>query len=287
MSVRWRMQGSRQWLTGLWAGALDLALPPACAGCMAPVHASHALCEPCDRRLPRLAVQTCALCQAVPVPPAEDAGAELCAHCDFLRSPLTACLAAASFSGDVASWIHRFKYPRSGLGGLDPAPRSVVDALVMEAADRVVGPLPDLVVPVPLHPSRLRARGFNPAGLLARAVARENGLRFDPVALRRLRATESQTGLDRDARRNNVRGAFRTQRRWRAPSCVWVLDDVVTTGSTLSECAHALRRAGATTVIGICAARTLGTDWVRSDPGGTGLGRTGLDGSRSESEPAR
>lgn len=269
-----RAQSSRRWLAGLWGGALDLALPPTCAGCTAPIHARDALCEVCDRCLPRLAKDRCALCQAVQVTAASARGVDpgkrpgsdgearpwgaLCAGCAFELSPLTACVAAVEFSGDVANWIHRFKYPRPGLAGLDPAPRSVVNALVGEAAGRVAGPVPGLVVPVPLHPSRLRSRGFNPAMLLARAVARQYGLSVDPVALRRTRATQSQTGLDRAARRDNVRSAFRTRRRWRAPDCVWLVDDVVTTGSTLSECAYVLRRAGAEIVVGICAARTLG-----------------------------
>ena len=110
------------------------------------------------------------------------------------------------------------------------------------------------VVPVPLHPRRLRARGFNPACVLARALARERGIRLDPVALRRVRDTPSQTGLDRRARRRNVRGAFVA--RSRVPPRVWLVDDVVTTGSTLGEAARALHRAGARSVVGICAART-------------------------------
>jgi len=190
-----------------------------------------------------------------------DNGLALCAACEFSRSPLDACIAAATFSQEVANWIHRFKYPRRGLAGLDPAPRSVVEALVLEAAGeaaRRVGSPPDLIVPVPLHSSRLRSRGFNPAQLLARAVARRCRVDADPVALERLRATPSQTGLDREQRRRNVRGAFRARRPSRTPARIWLVDDVVTTGSTLAECARALRRAGAETVVGICAARALG-----------------------------
>lgn len=277
--LRDRAQDSRRWLAELWGGALDLLLPATCASCGASTQACDALCEGCDRKLPRLAADSCTLCQSVRVTPAglgedesENENADenadgragvnagpcgyLCASCRFTPSPLAACVAAVAFSGDVGSWIYRFKYPRPGLAGLDPAPRSVVDALVCEAASRVVGPAPGLVVPVPLHPARLRYRGFNPAALLARSVARRYGLECDPVALRRTRPTQSQTGLDRAARRRNVRAAFQTRPRWHAPECVWLLDDVVTTGSTLSACALALRRSGVRTVIGICAART-------------------------------
>ncbi len=126
--------------------------------------------------------------------------------------------------------------------------------LCLEAGARAPAPAPDLVVPVPLHPRRLRERGFNPATLLARALARERRVRLDPVALRRVRDTPSQTRLDRRARRRNVRGAFVA--RARVPPRVWLVDDVVTTGSTLGEAARALRRAGARSVVGVCAART-------------------------------
>jgi ComF family protein len=110
---------------------------------------------------------------------------------------------------------------------------------------------------VPLHPRRLRARGFNPAAVLARTVAREAGAPFAAGLLVRLRDTPSQTGLDRRARRANVRGAFALRGADRPPETVWLVDDVVTTGSTLEECARALRRAGARRVVAICAARTL------------------------------
>ena len=209
---------------------LDLVLPPLCAACGDERGEAQALCTRCDRALPRPA-------QPPPSP-----------------RPLAGLSCAVLYRGEVESWIRRFKYPTRGLAGLDPGPRAVAEALVREAAARAPGPPPDLVVPVPLHPRRLRSRGFNPAGLLARAAAREVGARSDPVALRRLRDTPSQTGLDRGARRRNVRGAFAA--RGPLPRLVWLVDDVSTTGNTLAECARAVRRAGARRVVGICVAFT-------------------------------
>jgi ComF family protein len=159
-----------------------------------------------------------------------------------------------AFTGEVEIWIHRFKYPRPGIAGLDPASLAVARGLIREAAALAPGASPELVIPVPLHPRRLRARGFNPAAVLARSLARELRAPFDPVALRRVRDTPSQTGLDRHQRRHNVRGAFSA--RARPPARVWLVDDVVTTGSTLFEAARILRRVGARTVVGVCAART-------------------------------
>lgn len=210
------------------------------------------LCPPCDRRWPRIPADRCTLCQQAPAAPGE----LRCAGCARARGPLAACVAAALFSGPVADAVHRFKYPARGLAGLDPSAAAGLAALIREAAARAPGPAPERVVPVPLHPRRLRQRGFNPAAELARAVARSRRLRLDPAALRRRVDTVSQTGLDRRQRRRNVRGAFDVRRGWRAPACVWLVDDVVTTGATLAEAARVLRRAGARRVVAVCAART-------------------------------
>jgi len=219
----------------LLSGLLELALPPSCAGCGSAVLASAVLCARCDARLPRLALD------------GVYAGSP---------SPLAACCAAVAYQGDVEEWIQRFKYPRRGWRGLDPAPLGVVRRLVLEAARGAPGPPPERIVPVPLHPRRLRERGFNPAALLARSIAREQRCRFDAALLVRVRDTPSQTGLDRRARRANVRAAFRVRAGVRTPRVVWLVDDVVTTGSTLVECARVLRRAGARHVVAICVART-------------------------------
>jgi ComF family protein len=129
--------------------------------------------------------------------------------------------------------------------------------MLREAAARAPGLQPDLIVPVPLHPRRLRLRGFNPAAQIARSLAREFEIPFDATALHRTRDTPSQTGLDRRERRRNVRGVFRSRRGRHVPERIWLVDDVVTTTSTLAEAAIALRTAGASTVIGLCAARAL------------------------------
>ena len=218
-------------LRELLRGLLDLLLAPGCPACRGPEGAGPAgLCARCLGSLPWA--------------PAT------------LRAPrgLDALVAAVEFQPPVEGWIRRFKYPRPGLGGLDPAADALVRALALAAAARAPGPPPDLVVPVPNHPSRLRARGFNPASELAAAIAARGQLRLGVRALERVRDTPTQTGQGRAARRRNVRGAFRA--RGPAPARIWLVDDVVTTGSTLAEAARARRRAGARTIVGICVART-------------------------------
>ena len=208
-----------------WRDALELLLPPACAGC------GRAVAE----------LPFCAAC--VP-PPAGDLPAA--------PPPLAAWCAAIAHSGAGADWVRRFKYPSRGLSGLDPAAEAAAFGLVRRLARSVAGGAPDLVAPVPLHPRRLRQRGFSPAALLARALSREAGAPFAPVLLARVRDTQSQTSLSRSERRRNVAGAFAA--RGPAPARVWLVDDVATTGSTLAEAGAALRRAGAREIVGVCLA---------------------------------
>ncbi len=116
-----------------------------------------------------------------------------------------------------------------------------------------------LLVPVPLHGSRFRERGYNQAELLCRGLMRERGrasLRLETGALKKTRATPPQTGLSLSARHENVRGAFavRTPERVRGRVAILV-DDVMTTGATLSACATTLERAGASKVLGLTLAR--------------------------------
>jgi ComF family protein len=133
--------------------------------------------------------------------------------------------------GALAQAVHQLKY------------RAVAD-LARELATRLQPALtPDqTLVPVPLHPDRERERGFNQAQLLAVALARGSGLPL-ARALVRTRPTRSQVGLSAAARRQNVQGAFAALPP--VPPRAVLIDDVITTGATLRECARALRQAGA------------------------------------------
>ena len=88
-------------------------------------------------------------------------------------------MAAVAYAGDVRDWMQRFKYPSPGFANLDAAPISILRVLIEEATGEAPGSRPQVVVPVPLHPRRLRARGFNPAALLARRVAAATGVRLE------------------------------------------------------------------------------------------------------------
>jgi ComF family protein len=113
----------------------------------------------------------------------------------------------------------------------------------------------DAIVPVPLHPARKRERGFNQAELLANEVHQLSGIPLRDL-LQRIRYTTTQTQFDRNERMENLKGAFRLRRGSNVQGCrVLLIDDVLTTGSTLSECAFVLKTAGAASVRAATAAR--------------------------------
>ena len=107
--------------------------------------------------------------------------------------------------------------------------------------------MPELIIPVPLHKSRLKERGFNQALELARPLGQRFGIPVDIQAIRRTRATAPQSGLDKKERRRNIRGAFELKGKPLARH-IAIIDDVVTTGNTVNELARILRRGGATRV---------------------------------------
>jgi ComF family protein len=201
-----------------------------------------------------LAPERCAACDAV----LDDDGQVFCPACVVLLEPLersgpsaAAIPAAAAFlyGGPLAVAIQRLKY-----AGRSELARPLA-ALLADYAQVFAGRV-ERVVPVPLHPSRLRERGFNQSALLARPVARALGLPFDPYWLARVRPTRDQAGLARSDRGHNLRAAF-AARGARARS-VLLIDDVRTTGATLAEAAEALLRAGCAEVHTLALARVAG-----------------------------
>lgn len=155
-------------------------------------------------------------------------------------------MAACAYEEPIRSWIIRLKY-----GGLDAV--APLLAAVLQAAWRLQPEAaPDPVIPVPLHPSRLRQRGFNQALLLAQHLAPVGGIH--PDWLGRRVPTRPQVELGGAARRRNPEQAFEASPEVAGQS-VWVLDDVMTTGATLQEIARTLKQAGARKVQALVVAR--------------------------------
>ncbi|HEU0276520.1 MAG TPA: ComF family protein [Rhodanobacteraceae bacterium] len=210
--------------------ALDRLLPAHCLACGAHGQGGFSLCAACAGELPRNAVccARCALPLASPAP--------LCGRCLRRAPPWDAAWAPFRYEWPLAPLEARFKF-----GGDLAAGHTL--ALAWLAASPPTA-LPDAIVPVPLHRSRLRRRGYNQALELARPLARHFRIPLLRDALHRTRATTAQTELDAVHRRRNVRGAFVARLDGAPPRHVAVLDDVFTTGATLGECARVLKRAG-------------------------------------------
>lgn len=174
-------------------------------------------------------------------------------------------LAPLRYEHPVDDMIRRLKYH----GAIEHA--RVLGVLLAAAARARAAPLPRLLVPVPLHPARLRERGFNQTYALARYAGRMLEVPYARTLLRRVRDTPSQTALDVTARRHNVRGAFavcgpKAMQRLLAAEHVAVIDDVITTGSTAAELRAVLYAAGVSTVELWAVARALPTG-LRAVPG--------------------
>lgn len=214
-----------------WLGAVfDRVLPAHCLLCGARGRGGLSLCAVCAAEMPRndVCCTRCALPLATP--------AALCGRCQQHAPPWAAAWVPFRYEWPLAPLEARFKF-----GGDLAAGRSLA-ALWLAAPVRVE--LPAAIVPVPLHRSRLRRRGYNQALELARPLARQLGVPVLRDVLRRTRATAAQTDLDAVQRRRNVRGAFAVDGQGVLPAHVAVLDDVFTTGATLGECVRVLRRAG-------------------------------------------
>jgi ComF family protein len=211
--------------------ALDLLFPPRCALCRA---GGSMLCPACIAALPAADGGRCARCWTPVLHGTVCAYCTLDGHTAFnsIRAPFV-------MEAGGRTLVHQLKY--EGLSALGE-PMGALMAERLEVAC-------DLVVPVPLHRGRMRARGYNQAALLGRQIARSAGLRFDAEAARRTRATKPLAKtMHRDERRAIVAGAFAARPERVEGRRVLLVDDVATTGATLDACASALLDAGAADV---------------------------------------
>ena len=227
----------------------SLFYPATCVVCAANVERSEYLCADCRRRAPRIVPPFCNKCSE-PFPGAITQSFS-CANCEHRVLHFDCAVAAYRSRGLVRSLLHQFKY--SGQRHL----RFPVAGWLRETLhdSRLRDRRFDVIVPVPLHPVRERERGFNQAQLLAEllTVSARAPLR---LILERTRYTTTQTAHDRAERMENLHGAFRLRKNQDVRDLrVLLIDDVLTTGSTLSECARVLKKAGAVSIHAATAAR--------------------------------
>lgn len=210
--------------------AADLLFPPRCALCG---RDGMLLCDACVADLPHAGGARCDRCwmpSSVPT----------CRHCSDAPPAFASLRSAFVMDAGARRLVHELKY--EGL-------TSLAEPMAGVLCERLQLPPADLVVPVPLHASRERSRGYNQAALLARNIARAAGLPIDVRAARRVRKTTPLVKtMHRDERLAIMGGAFAARPEAVAGRAILLVDDVVTTGATLDSCARALLDAGAASV---------------------------------------
>lgn len=238
-------------MRSMFGRCLDAVLPPRCLKCGALVDRQGGICPDCWQGLRFLGTPACACC-FLPFEFDQGPGA-LCAACVAAPPPFDRARAVLRYDEASRDLVLAFKHAdRTASAPALAAWMARVGAeLLVEA---------DLIVPVPLHWSRLFARRYNQAALLALALSRVSGRPTQPDLLVRLRATAKQGHLGRLARQCNVAGAFAVNPRRAgevAGRRILLVDDVITTGATISGCARVLRRAGASGVDVLAVARVI------------------------------
>jgi ComF family protein len=215
---------------------IEQTFPPRCLLCQAP---DGPLCPSCLADLPWLPHSRCPVC-ALPAP-----GGQTCGHCLREAPAFSRTEALFAYAFPVDRLIQRLKYEEQ---------LALAPLLGTLLARNLPKELPDVWLPMPLHANRLKERGFNQAVEIARELAARTGIHMQAGWATRERDTPPQAGLKREARKKNMRGAFQCSRKI-AGLHVGIVDDVMTTGSTLDALAEALKQAGAKEVSCVVVAR--------------------------------
>ncbi len=227
--------GPTRW--NIYRSILNLLFPPRCVACR---RGGSRFCADCLSRIEKISTPLCLRCGR----PLQE---QTCTPCSRFPLTIDGLRAVAYFEGGLRLAIHRFKYRHD----LELAP--ILADLLEEYLNR--SPIPfDVIMPVPLHPDRERARGYNQSFFLAREIAARRSLPLWYNKIRRVRATRPQIDLDLHERFENVRHAFIAEPTV-AGMRVLLIDDVCTTGATLDACAAALKERGTKSVWGLTLAR--------------------------------
>lgn len=231
--------------------AVNLVYPPSCIACQAATAEAQGLCAACWRGIGFIERPWC---ERLGTPFAVDLGPGLLSPAAMADPPVFArARAVCRFDGTARELVHRLKYG-------DRLELAVTLGRMMAQAGRELLPDADLIVPVPLHRTRLWGRRFNQAAALAQVISRRSGVALAHDALIRVKRTKQQVGLSRSQRAENLQGAFRVPPGMK-PGLegrrILLVDDVLTTGATANAASRALLRSGAARVDVLTFARVV------------------------------
>jgi ComF family protein len=231
----------------------ELLFPTLCLSCNKVLleRSGHPFCPDCYAGIRFIAAPLCPVC-GIPYP-AEESPDHVCGDCLLKKRHIGSARSLGIYESVLHDVIHAFKYGGNLTLG-EQLGRLMAEHTYPSFRIRDY----TLILPVPLHSRRLRQRGFNQSVILAREISRRHGVAMDFRTLRRIVDTESQAGLKKEERRSNIRKAFNLKdpERIRGQK-ILLVDDVYTTGSTLSECAKTLLKEGAEAVGALTLARAI------------------------------
>jgi competence protein ComFC len=220
----------------LYDGLIEFVYPPQCVICESLHEGEHFfICPRCENSLEKRGYPFCLKCRN-PISPHERS----CKICGG-RPVIAEVWSLGEFDDFYRPLIHAFKY-----GGLLPAGKYMSHRLAETIRDGLGIDAIDHVIPIPLHPSRQRKRGFNQSQLIAKIIGRTLNCEYSPDSLVRIKKTRDQTGLNQRERIDNMRGAFALRGDWDlSDKRILLVDDVTTTGATATEAAQVLKAGGA------------------------------------------
>lgn len=237
-------------LKKLFVKTFNALLPTTCILCQEVSSRSYALCSSCEAQLPWL-YNVCPQC-ALPFSAYADSKHVVCGRCLRYPPPYDLTIALWHYQQPITRLIAGLKFNKQ-LKCAELMGKLLAKELI-KGSDYC---LPDCIIPVPLHPSRLRERGFNQALEIARPVAKQLQIPIDITSCQRVKATLAQSSIPARLRRKNTLNAFQVTADLSARH-VAIIDDVVTTGYTIKELAKQLKRAGVAKIDIWCLARTTG-----------------------------
>lgn len=237
---------------------VNLLYPPHCLGCGSSLHreVDPHLCECCKKEIIYIQSPRCNRCGAG-LAPYSSTTEKGCVHCYNMQLRFDAAFSAVYYNDVVKEIIHHFKYNKK-----DYLAKRLMAIMSNALGSGIPFPEPPkLVIPVPLHWRKKMQRGFNQSELLAHYIGTTLRIEVLPKGLSRIRNTPPQTSLSPTQREENVKGAFQVRRAAKLKGkAVLLVDDVLTTGLTASECARVLKKAGAESVYVVTVARSVGLD---------------------------